>query len=305
MSSAFPSDTTTQVWAKDATIKFGSWRQMDDLPTPTGEGVSHTAYVVVGTKYYMCGGYLGTSPGPNIPYCFVYDHIAPAGQQWAESADFPDLPRTAENVPHTNDGTGGGGMIYDTESNHLVYAGGAVRDDANGYGTHDVMDAWKIDLGNLAAGWKNVTNIPHTANHISFVTAKDDMGVEHHFFLGGQDNGDEGNGNHKEVYEYIVPTDTWFRHPDMPYTRGHSGASTDAYGCGFIISGGTTNEFGRTTDILYYHIPSQTWTSIGNLPSEENTPVCSIWTPPPGSSANPLYHCATPFGFLTAAEIAP
>jgi hypothetical protein len=258
-------------------------------------------------KYYMCGGYRGGNPGPNVPYCFIYDHSIPpgSGSQWAESANFPDLPRTAEDVPHTYNGTGGGGMIYDSATNTAVYAGGAVRDDPHGHGTHDVADAWKIDLGNLAAGWQRVTNMPFKANHLSFVTAKDHEGAERHFFFGGQRNGNEASGNVKEVYEYVVATDAWYRHTDMTLSRGHTSASTMAFGCGFITAGGTTNEYGKTSDISYYDIPSQTWTSIGNLPRKENTPICDIYAPPPNAAGggSRYFHCATPFGFLVAAEM--
>jgi hypothetical protein len=260
-------------------------------------------------KFYMCGGYYGGGGDyngkepPNVPYCFIYDHAAPAGQQWAESANFPDLPRTTENVPHRFSGTGGAGMICDTATNTAVYAGGAVRDDPAGYGTRDVTDAWKIDLGNVAAGWKRVSDIPLKRNHISAVTAKDHAGIEHHFFLGGQKGGQEGSGNSKEVYEYIVATDTWLRHPDMLLTRGHASSSTVAFGCGFVIAGGTTNEMGRTTEIHYYDIPTQTWMNIGDIPSTENTPVCGIYTPPPNTGGAQYFHCASPWEFLVAAEI--
>jgi hypothetical protein len=286
---------------------------MDDLPPPKVMGVlgyqsiTHTAHFVLGTKFYMCGGYYGSGEKepPNVPYCFIYDHAAPEGQQWSESANFPDLPRTAQDVPHRFSGTGAAGMIYDSATNTAVYAGGAVRDDPIGHGTYDVADAWKIDLGNMAAGWQRVSDIPLKSNHMSSVTAKDHTGTERHFFLGGQHNGDEGSGNYKEVYEYIVATDTWVRHTDMLLTRGHASSSTRAFGCGFIIAGGTTNEVGRTSEIHYYDIPSLTWTKIGDLPNSENAPICDFYTPPPNTGGTQYFHCASPFDFLVAGEISP
>ena len=55
----------------------------------------------------------------------------------------------------------------------------------------------------------------------------------------------------------------------MPSGRGHATASTRPIGCGFIVAGGSVNgvttKKNRTTDILYYDIPSDMWTSIGHL----------------------------------------
>ena len=62
----------------------------------------------------------------------------------------------------------------------------------------------------------------------------------------------------------------------MPFTRGHASSSTRAMGCGFIIAGGSTNENGKTKDISFYDITTDTWTKIGELPNAINTPVCDI-----------------------------
>jgi hypothetical protein len=140
---------------------------------------------------------------------------------------------------------------------------------------------------------------------LSSVTAKDNTGAERHFFFGGQQLGNEWSGNVKDNYEYIVASDTWVKHTEMPFSRGHTSASSTAFGCGFITAGGSTNEFGKTSDISYYDIPSQTWTSVGSLTEKVNTPICDIYTPPPDTGGTQLYHCVTPFGFLVAAEILP
>jgi hypothetical protein len=129
------------------------------------------------------------------------------------------------------------------------------------------------------------------------------MGKERHFILGGQRNGNELAGNSKEVYEYIVEKENWYQHPDMLLTRGHASSSTRAFGCGFVISGGTTNEVDQTTEIHYYDIPSQTWSVVGHLPKAANTPVCDFYIPPPGAAGSSYYHCASPFGFFFTAEL--
>ena len=50
-------NATRENWARDATIPETPWRSMDPLPTPYG--ITHAAFVLVGTKFYMCGGYRG------------------------------------------------------------------------------------------------------------------------------------------------------------------------------------------------------------------------------------------------------
>jgi len=259
---------TAENYALDTTNSNASWRRMDDLPELQSQGITHGAFVVIGNKFYMCGGYLGGHPGPHIKTCLVYDHsIAPGSGQWGY---LPDLP----------EGRAGGGMIYDTNSNSLVYAGGAER--PNPGSSADAVDyrhTWKLDLGNLDAGWSEMTDIPFDSNHMSFVTASCTMDgtlSERHFFVGGQVGENEYTGNNKDNYEYDVESDTWIKMRDMPYTRGHAASSTRAIGCGFLIAGGSTNEFGKTKGVYYYSIPDNSWTKIGELPQAINTPVCDV-----------------------------
>ena len=47
--------------------------------------------------------------------------------------------------------------------------------------------------------------------------------------------------------------------------------------CGFLIAGGSSNEFGKVMDISFYDIPSDSWTKIGDLPVAINTPVCDLY----------------------------
>ena len=253
---------TAKVYALDTSIPGANWRPMDDLPV--SQGITHGAFAVVGSKLYMCGGYLGGHPGPHIKTCLTYDHSkAPGSGQWSY---LPDLP----------DGRAGGGMIYDTNTNSLVYSAGAERPDPNSADAVDYRHTWKLDLGNTGAGWITMTDIPFLSNHMSYVTAKDEFGNERHIFVGGQVGENEFTGNIKDNYEYDVATDTWIRLMDMPYTTGHAASSTRAIGCGYIIAGGSTNEFGQTKNIYYYSIPTDSWTKIGELPKALNTPVCDI-----------------------------
>jgi hypothetical protein len=53
---------TARVYALDLSLlddnieNNAAWRTMDDIPVP--EGVTHAAFCNVGTKIYMCGGYV-------------------------------------------------------------------------------------------------------------------------------------------------------------------------------------------------------------------------------------------------------
>jgi hypothetical protein len=167
-------------------------------------------------------------------------------------------------------------MVYDSSQNELMYAGGAVRPyDDNAFAA-DRNDAWILTLDNMEAGWAPTTPIPYLTNHVSFVTAINSSGLERHYIVGGQVGENEHDGNNDQIYEWVTETESWIEREHMPFTRGHAGSSTRAIGCGFLIAGGSTNEFGKTDDVSYYDIPTDSWTSIGNISLPINTPVCDI-----------------------------
>ena len=254
--------STAETYALDTTDPNAPWRRMDDLPVSAG--ITHAASVVIGTKYYMCGGYLGGHPGQDIDDCLVYDHMkAPGTGQWSSFASLPE-------------GRAGGGMVYDSERDALYFSAGAVRPQAGNADADDYPDTWMYSFDNPSAGWVSKTDIPFLANHMSSVTAKDATGRERHYFLGGQKGEDEYDGNNADNYEWDAQTEAWIERESMLFTRGHAAESTRAIGCGFIIAAGSTNEFGKTSDVSYYDISSDTWTSIGDLPNSINTPICDI-----------------------------
>jgi len=167
-------------------------------------------------------------------------------------------------------------MIYDTASNSLVFAGGAMRPWPGNPHAEDYTHTWKLNLGNIEAGWETVSNIPFLANHMSYVTVLDAFSNERHIFVAGQVGENEFTGNIVANYEYVVETDTWIKLKDMPFTRGHASESTRAMGCGFYIAAGSTNEYGKTKDISFYDIERDTWTKIGETRNALNTPVCDV-----------------------------
>ena len=256
-------NVTTATFARDISSPNMPWRRMDDMPVAVG--ITHGATVVIGMKMYMCGGYSGPPPGPHVADCLIYDHSkAPGTGQWST---FTSLP---------NGGTAGGGMIYDNARNALYYVGGAQRPSPGSRFAIDLNNTWKFSFDNPGAGWVATAPIPYVANHQSFVTV-DFQGEERHFFAGGQEGENESKGNVADVFEFKAATETWIRRSTMPYGRGHAATSTRAYGCGFFMAGGainsvtTGNQLNRTSDIHYYHIPSDNWTLIGNLPAKGAT----------------------------------
>jgi hypothetical protein len=204
--------------------------------------------------------FIGGHPGPHTDACFVYDHaIAPgSGNQWSS---LPPLPS----------GRSGGGLDYSGTLNALIYAGGAQRDS----NYVDFPHTWMYVLGS-SAGWVRKTDIPFLSNHMSYVSAVDHLGRERLYFLGGQMAEDESDGNIDDNYEYDPINDTWIERARMPFARGHASSSTQAISCGYIVVAGTRNGTGRTRDISYYDIPTDTWTKIGDLDAAINTPVCDI-----------------------------
>ena len=254
-------EVTKKTYAYDTTKSTSVWRQMDDLPLP--DGISHCAYAVKGNVLYTCGGYNGGHPGPGMKKCLKFTGTNPPGSQWST---LPDLP--AERA--------GGGMILDSASNTLLYATGASRPDPKRrLYTIDHDDVWELNLNNLNAGWQTKPKIPYKGNHMGFVTVKY-QGKERHYYHGGQSGEAENDTNQNTMYEWIQSSSQWIKRQDLPIGRGHYSSSVVPYKeCGFLIFGGRYNS-GPTSDVTYYDIGNDRWTTIGDLPEAVKTPVCDI-----------------------------
>jgi N-acetylneuraminic acid mutarotase len=260
-------NTTNHTYARDITIANSPWRRMDDMPLAIS--VTHAPTVRIGSKVYMCGGYLGGHPGPHAAFCLVYDHTIPAGagQQWTRFADLP------------NNGYAGSGMIYDTARNTLYFAGGGQRLEPGNPHPVDSNRTFKYSLQNPSAGWVETTPIPYAANHISSVT-QTYLGQERHYFVGGQKGENEAKQNLADMYEFIASSESWVKRTFMPFGRGHATASTRPIGCGFVVAGGSINGAtsirNRTKSVIYYDIPSDRWTEVGELSQPRVTALVDI-----------------------------
>jgi hypothetical protein len=165
--------------------------------------------------------------------------------------------------------------------NELIFAGGAERLPVSNWLFKDVSQTWRLRLvadGSAAAvaQWQRTTDTPLLSNHMSYVTAVDNAGAEHHYVMGGQKGGNEPNGNLDDVYEFDPVREVWTQRQDMPFSRGHASASTRAVSCGFFIIASATNGSARTKDMSYYDIPSNSWTKVGELTNALNSPICDI-----------------------------
>jgi hypothetical protein len=262
-----------------ANVSVGAqWYDLD--PLPFAPGLTHGAVVTVNeTTTYVCGGYVGGHPGPATDLCFVYEHGAPTGRQWRT---FPSLP-----APRS-----GGGMWYDRTADALVFANGASRPKPrNLIYTIDHNETWRYRFQDPVSGWTATGPCPYYGNHVGFTTIES-TGVgrrgeqqQRHFLLGGQHGEDERYSNLDDMYEYNFTTNGWTRRRSLPFKRGHFSESTIPYrSCGIIIVAGAINAtattlssfLSRTSDISYYDMTTDTWTSIGNLPYNVTTPVCTL-----------------------------
>ena len=171
------SSATVETYAYDTSDPNAVWQRMDDMPIELG--ITHAATVVVGTKMYIAGGYLGGNSGhggvgQEIADVLVYDHlVSPGNGQWST---LPSLP----------EGRSGGGMFYDSAANALVFGAGAVRPfEANRFAI-DKQETWMYSFDNPEAGWVSKADTQFHANHMSYTTAIDSFGKERHYFLAGQ-----------------------------------------------------------------------------------------------------------------------
>ena len=270
------SNTTKQVFAYDTYNDTAIWREMDEVPV--AEGFHHAAYGLdEGNKtMYICGSYVGGSPYPHNGTCLKYVHTNPKGEQWSF---LPSLPDT---------GRGGGAFFFMKSSNSILYASGATR---NVWEVTDHNNTWELYLDNLAAGWQTRPDTLYQGNHISHVSVWYE-GKQRHYMAGGQVRSNEANGNLDDHVEWDNVNKQWIRRASMNIRRGHASTSTAPYGCGYLIAGGAIQGSNKTTDISYYSIKTDTWTSIGNLPSPINNPVCTIVRLGPN---NDWYYCQTGF----------
>lgn len=249
--------TNFEVTSKTYSIDFSGakdgsteWVRRADMP----EALTHVAQAAVGSRMYMCGGFLGKHPGPSVRSCFVYDLSTDKWQQ------LPPLPHRRA----------GGGMVYIKRRNALLYAGGAEREKGTEDGVdHD--DSYMLDLGNQKRGWVRKASFRNPRNHMSAITVDG-----RYFFVGGQHRANEETGNQKSLDEYLEGEDRWVQRADMRVGVGHVSASTPRWGGGFLVIGGVRNGRKKTGAVLFYDMKDDAWVEVGHYVHPVQTPVCGV-----------------------------
>lgn len=260
---------TPEAYSLDVSNPSATWIRLDDYPISAG--VTQNGFAVVGDNVYICGGFVGAVKGPTTDLCYILDPFEAAGQQWTPFASLP------------NGGRGGGGMIFDSEQNALIFAGGALRIPPND--TVDFQDTWLFSLDNPGNGWVLKAPIPYASNHIGSVTAYDENGQEHHFFAGGRSL--EQGAMTSKHFEYVASSNTWIQRQPLPSPGILVAASSRPFACGYITIGGQSTGGTKHSDVSYYSIATNEWNKIGDLPAVVSSPVCDI-----GRDTNTIY-CKT------------
>ena len=261
------------------------WHNMDDLPVK--QGITHGAFVVIGKKLYMCGGYVG-----KFLFDFALLNCLCAHQGYAlglKQATIPDL--TSRYVPYMirqNLQLAVNGATSRNSPKAVLVAGWFTTRIAmrcfsqqvqNGHRQETLMPSTTSTHGCTVSAaleqdeWKNKTSPlpcqPHEFHHRQAMTKR-------HYFLAGQIGENESTGNIKDNYEWDAMNKMWIRRKSMPFTRGHTASSTRAIGGGFIIAAGLTNESGKTSHTMLSLVLPTLGRRSGIFQLDINTPVCDI-----------------------------
>lgn len=224
------------------------WRRLADMPLD----LTHVAQAAVETRFYTCGGFVGTAPGKSVADCFVF-HLP--NNTWSR---MPSLPSDRA----------GGGMVYIEQSNALFYASGTQRPFGEYVGI-DKAESWMLFLADMEKGWVRKNDMPNPRNHMVATSVGG-----RYYFLGGQHQNRETTDNQATVQEYDFWKDVWVSRKPMPIPVGHISASTVAYWNGILVIGGINNGRLLSNRVHYYDIFADTWTFVGRFPRNVQSPVC-------------------------------
>jgi len=251
---------TPAVYQRKFTRGPAKWERLKNVPAPTS---THYAQACYGDTCCLVGGYQGTHPGRsgNKAWCF--------NRAKNTYTKLPDLP---------GDRAGGGlSIIVDDNIGKriLVYAGGVDR-TSDSFAEHiDYGTTWTLMLATRGAKWELVADeMPVPRNHMAALSV-----CGRHFFVGGQKELDEENGNSNVVSEFIPRNRTWSKYPpkELPIPLGHISASLMKYKCGMVVVGGITTGRKQSKKVLYWDPKTNEWSTIGEYPIDVATPVCGIF----------------------------
>ena len=68
------------------------------------------------------------------------------------------------------EGRAGGGLVYSTEVNALIFSAGAERPDPKSPDAVDYQHTWMYRFDRPGEGWVEKEDIPYLTNHMSYGT---------------------------------------------------------------------------------------------------------------------------------------
>ncbi|PXF43252.1 Kelch-like protein terF [Gracilariopsis chorda] len=255
--------TTKEAYVLNVDEEKGVWERVPDMP----RHLTHCAQVLVEDRMYLCGGFLSKAPGRSVGSCYMFSY---GERKW-------------ETIPKLPLAVGGGGMVYISQLDSLLFSSGMIRQQDEWHGI-DSTHSYMLDLKNMGAGWVRKADIPNPRNHMSGVSV-----LGRYFFVGGQKGADEESGNQRSVHEYDYSNDKWIEKESIPVPLGHISASTFQYGRGFITVAGITDGRRPIAKVHYYDAVKNIWSELGFYPRQVQSVVCG--------PSNDAIHCSTGRGF--------
>ncbi|PXF39383.1 hypothetical protein BWQ96_10936 [Gracilariopsis chorda] len=261
-------------------VKFvdAEWSSQANYPLPLLESAGGMLRTKDGKNLLMvAGGYFDNAdlhttkeakaPGRSVGSCYMFSY---GERKW-------------ETIPKLPLAVGGGGMVYISQLDSLLFSSGMIRQQDEWHGI-DSTHSYMLDLKNMGAGWVRKADIPNPRNHMSGVSV-----LGRYFFVGGQKGADEESGNQRSVHEYDYSNDKWIEKESIPVPLGHISASTFQYGRGFITVAGITDGRRPIAKVHYYDAVKNIWSELGFYPRQVQSVVCG--------PSNDAIHCSTGRGF--------
>jgi N-acetylneuraminic acid mutarotase len=241
------------------------WTSIANLPyTPNGigadgktyGGVTHAGITTDGTDIYFAGGYTSNTTGNG--------QIFGTNQVWKYNV----ASNTYTKLPNLPVAISAGQLEY--LSGRLHHIAGTNTSRTMDLGTHYVLD-----LGNLAAGWKTLTDLPNPRQHAGSAVFEGKI-----YYIGGQHAHDGKLTTQKDVHRYDPATNVWTKVADLPapgtYGRGHISSSAVVQGNRILVLGGETMHGTKTNMVSAYTPATNTWQNLTPLPADRHSGVAGV-----------------------------
>lgn len=268
-----PWEGASKVWHDSVFVldePEGDWRPAGRLPRPLAYGVSITT-----PDGLVCIG----GSDEQSHFATVFRLRLQSGK--AVFDEMPDLPLTLAN---------GAGLLM---GNSIYVVGGQGQPNAR-----PSRQVWKLDLSTNEPMWEELPPLPGSARMLATVgTLNGDL-----FVFSGTDLVSKGESD-SLVREYLqdawryAPGNGWLRLHDLPEPRVAAPGPAIPMGMAhLLLLGGDTGELaseiatmkdahpGFASEILAYHIITDTWTRAGSLPVDPGPdpatePNLGLWSP--------------------------